>query len=387
MLSGGGTGGHITPIRSVAHKIKQHQPDATVIYVGERQGAFAHLLEDNPDVDRTYQIFAGKFRRYHGETFLQSLRDVRTIALNLRDALYTTFGIVQALYILLRIRPDAVFLKGGYVGVPIGLIASLLRIPFMTHDSDAVPGLANRLVSRWATLHATALNPSLYPSYASNKTVQTGVIVSDAFAFVDITKRRDFRKKLSIPNDAVVLFVTGGSTGALRINQAVAKLAPELLENHDNLYILHQTGKGKGSVYGGFKHERLSVLEFLDELHVYSGAADVIITRAGANTLAEFGCQGKACIVIPSPHLAGGHQLKNAQHLAEIGAVSVVDQQDIKDDQDVLVQEIETLITSEEARLKLASRLHKTAVLDAADRIAKHLLTINSAEQSTVKRV
>jgi UDP-N-acetylglucosamine--N-acetylmuramyl-(pentapeptide) pyrophosphoryl-undecaprenol N-acetylglucosamine transferase len=157
LLSGGGTGGHITPILAVAHQLKQQDPTVKTVYVGEHGGKFASLLDGNTDIDEIKTIFAGKLRRYHGDSWFKRLFDVRANLLNLRDLFLFGVGLLQSLWLVKKINPDVVFLKGGFVGVPVGLSAALWHKPFVTHDSDALPGLANRIVSRWAKYHATGM--------------------------------------------------------------------------------------------------------------------------------------------------------------------------------------------------------------------------------------
>lgn len=346
-----------------------------LVYVGERNGHFQALLADSA-IDETRQVLAGKYRRYHGESWLARLTDIKTIALNVRDGFYFIGGFIQALRILRQVRPDVVFLKGGFVGVPIGLAAALYRIPIMTHDSDATAGLANRLVSRWTSLHATAFPPDQYP-YPQEKTKETGVIVSNKYEKVDEAKKRRYRRHISIPDDALLLLVTGGSTGAQSINDAMQEVAPRLLQQYNDLYIVHQAGKGKAVGYGAFSHDRLQIHEFLPELHIYSGAADVIIMRAGANTLAEFGVQAKPCIVVPSPHLSGGHQLANADWLAKKEAIRLVAQSTLKARSDTLHDAIVELLDYPDMRRKLARNIHKlSSSTQASSTIAQSLVQL-----------
>lgn len=382
LLSGGGTGGHITPIRSVAHDIKRLAPATEITYVGERNGRFAHVLEGNPDIDHTRRIFSGKYRRYHSESLLQKLTDVRTLALNTRDILFVALGIVQALYLLAVHRPQAVFLKGGYVGVPIGLAASLYRIPIVTHDSDAIAGLANRLVSRWVTVHATAMPIETY-DYPPEKTRQTGVIVSDEYQKVDADAQASFRHELAIDTTAKVLFITGGSSGAVEINRAVAAVVRDIVALDPRVYVIHQVGKGNQGIYShqGSDIERLEIHEFLDGLYKYSGAADVIVTRAGANTLAEFAVQAKPCIVIPSPHLAGGHQIKNADYVRTHNAAVVIDEAEMVSDSSVLLRAVSDVLLSDKKQKKLANGIHRLAQTDASRSIA--LLMLDVAQGDT----
>lgn len=384
LLSGGGTGGHITPILSVAHELKQLDPTIRIVYVGERGSKLRSMLQNSADIDETVTVFAGKFRRYHNESWLKRLLDVKTNVLNVRDALFVLFGLIQSVIVLGKYRPQAVFLKGGFVGVPVGLAAGVRKIPLVTHDSDAVAGLANRLVSRYVTLHATALPVEHYP-YPENKTLQVGVIVAKAYQWVDSSAKSKAKQELGIPKEAVLLLVTGGSTGAVAVNAAMEQLYEELFNKHSNLYIIHQTGQGKAGEPGAYdKYERLERLELLSAMHTYSEAADIIVMRAGANTLAEFAVQGKACIVIPSPHLPGGHQLKNAAYFNERNAAMVLDQAKIEKSPQLLASSLSKLITDKKLREQLAAAIHKEAHQDAGKQLAEML---HELATSTKKQV
>lgn len=365
--------------------MKRLAPVTEITYIGERKGRFRHVLAGNPDIDHTQQIFSGKYRRYHGESLIQKLTDIKTVTLNIRDAFFVILGIAQALYLLAVRRPNVVFLKGGYVGVPIGLVAALYRIPIVTHDSDAIAGLANRLVSRWTTVHATALPVDTY-NYPLQKTRQTGVIVSDEYQKIDAQARESFRRELAIDTSAKVLFITGGSSGAVEINRAVAAIVEDIIALDPRVYVIHQVGKGKQGVYThqGSEIERLEVHEFLDGLHKYSGAADLIVTRAGANTLAEFAVQAKPCIVIPSPHLAGGHQLKNADFMRTHGAAVVLDEAEMTTDPQVLLRAVSDVLLSDEKQQKLADTIHRLAPSDASRSIAQLLLDVAQGDRPPV---
>ncbi len=373
LLSGGGTGGHITPILALAHELKRLKPECETVYVGERKGAFMELTDSSKDIDSQYGIFAGKLRRYHGESWLRRILDIKTILKNLRDMAYVALGFFQSLNILRKEKPDVVFLKGGFVGVPMGLAAALKHIPLVTHDSDAVPGLANRVVSRWASMHATAL-PAEYYDYPADKTKMVGVLVDRSYQPVDSRAQAAFKQKLGLPKTHKLLLVTGGSTGAARLNKAVLKILPDLLKKISDLQVIHQVGKGKRAVYKRYSHERLEVLEFLSPMHEYTGAADLIITRAGANSLAEFGIQGKACVVVPNPDLTSGHQIKNAELLEEQGAAAVVTEDKLYDLQQGLLAVTETLLHDEKKLKELGSKIQKATVTDASQRLAALLV-------------
>ncbi len=373
VLSGGGSGGHITPILAVAHQLKAANADIKTVYIGEKGGVFKDLTDTSSDIDATFAVRAGKLRRYHGESWITRLLDVKTNLKNIRDVLYVIIGIFQAWRLLGKVKPSVVFLKGGFVGVPIGVAAGLRKIPIVTHDSDVIPGLANRLVSRWANVHATALPAEDY-AYPAEKVVQVGVLVEHAYEYVTPEKKQAYCKQIELPEQARVLLITGGSTGAQRLNEAIRAFIPELLETFSDLHVIHQVGKGKQGVYDGFTHERLHVLEFLRPMYVYMGSADVVVARSSANTIAELGVQGKASIVVPSPFLTGGHQLENAKRLEAQGVALVVQEQDMLNSQIGLLAKISKLFTNDQERLALAKAIHAEVIPNAAERLAGVLL-------------
>jgi len=317
------------------------------------------------DFDAQYRVFAGKFRRYNGESWLKRLFDVKTNLLNLRDFFLFLMGTVESWFLLRKLKPDVILLKGGFVGVPVGL-AARNRVPLITHDSDALPGLANRLVGRWAVYHATGMPPEYY-SYPKEKSRYVGVIVGADYQLVTPELAKQYRQQIGLPADAEVLLITGGSSGAASINEALVAVASTVLAKHPKLYIIHQVGNGNERVYGDFTHERLKVYGLLQNFYQYSGAADVIATRAGANTIAEFGVQGKACIVIPNPLLTGGHQLKNARYLEEEKAAIVVDVEG-------LPGALKLLLTDPAKRRELGKHLEAITKKDAALTLAELLL-------------
>jgi UDP-N-acetylglucosamine--N-acetylmuramyl-(pentapeptide) pyrophosphoryl-undecaprenol N-acetylglucosamine transferase len=373
LLSGGGTGGHITPLLAVAHELKKLEPSCRVIFVGERNGKHEHFTEGNTDIDQYASIFAGKFRRYHGESWIKRVLDFKTIILNIRDAIMFIVGTLECLVTIKRLNPDIILLKGGFVGVPVGLAAAFWQIPYITHDSDTLPGLANRIVGRWAKLHATAM-PAEYYSYNPENIRHVGVLVGSMYHLVSGKDKLIYKQAQKIEKWGRVLLVTGGSGGAGNINKAMRSIVSKLLETYQDLYVIHQVGVGKGNEYEGFSHERLKVLELLKPMHEYSGAADLIVTRAGANTLAEFGIQGKACIVVPNPMLTGGHQIKNGQYLSQNHAALVLDEKQINQNAELLLDAIVSLLNDESARQSLANKLNSLTITDAATRLAEILL-------------
>lgn len=386
VLTGGGSGGHITPILAVAAELKHRKPHARLIYIGQIGDKLGDMPAADEHIDEVYSVRAGKFRRYHGEGLLQLL-DIPTFLKNVRDFFYVLAGILQSRKLLRTLEPDVIFVKGGFVGVPVGLAAAQLRIPYVTHDSDAIPGLANRIIGRWADRHAVALPKEVY-SYPANKTVTTGIPLRETFVPVTTGLRAKYRRQIDVPEKASLLFVIGGGLGAQRVNRAVVEAVPHLLGEFRDLRVVHVTGHANQAEVSGLYSERLSraeqgrvrVLGFVTEVYQYSGAADVIITRAGATNLAEFAQQGKACVIIPSPFLTGGHQLKNAQYLADQGAAVVLSESELAADPNRLAKRTSELFHNPAELRQLGERLAAFAKPRATEELADILLAAIKTE-------
>ena len=373
LLTGGGTGGHIIPLLAVADELKKQDSSVTLSYIGEQGSKFAHLTESSELFVNRELIFAGKFRRYHDDSLIDKILDFKTNLLNLRDAFLAVIGTVQAILILRKLRPNIIFVKGGYVGVPVGLAAALLGIPFITHDSDTIPGLANKIISRWALLHATGMPVELYP-YPSTKTAYVGIPVSSDFKPADSKRTLAAKKKLSLPKDSQLLVITGGSQGSKRINESVRGIVEELLAKYPTLHIVHHVGQGNESIYSGFAEPRLHVEPFIEAFSEVVTAADVVVTRGGANSLTELGIVGKPTVVIPSPFLSGGHQLKNAEYLEKRGAILNLEEEKVQSNPSVLIDAISKLLTDKKAAEALSKTLRSITKHGAANEIAKLLI-------------
>lgn len=311
------------------------------------------------------------------------LIDVKTLALNFRDFFRVIGGILASRRILKKLKPDVVFSKGGYVAVPVGIAAHWRHIPIVTHDSDAIPGLANRIIGRWASLHATGMPAQNY-SYPKGTVRYVGIPIDDRIKPVSKADQADFKRQIGFLKDSLVLLVAGGGLGAQSLNEKLIAIAPELLVANPKLRIVHLSGRQHEKAVSGQYADSLErdmidqvkVIGFTDEFYKYSGAADLVVTRAGATVLAELAAQHKACIVVPSPVLTAGHQLKNAQILGNSGLAEVV-----ANDAEprVLRGAINSLLGSQRRRDSYAQKLGATAHTDAAQKLAKILF--ETAEQ------
>jgi UDP-N-acetylglucosamine--N-acetylmuramyl-(pentapeptide) pyrophosphoryl-undecaprenol N-acetylglucosamine transferase len=369
LVTGGGSGGHITPVLAVAHELKRLRPDAQVTYVGQTGDSLVDIPEQDASIDRVVTVRAGKFRRYHGEGLKQFL-DVVTLYKNLRDAVWLLIGTWQSFWLLVRERPDVIFTRGSFVSVPVCLAAKLRGIPFITHDSDAIPSLTNRLIGRWARVNAVALPKDIYP-YPPQKTVTVGVPISYKFHLLKPAEVTALRERLHLAGAEQVVLMTGGGLGAVRINEAVLACASDLLARYPKLHLVHIAGRlDEDRVRQQYKQvlpskqqSRVTVKGFVVNLYEYSGVADVIITRAGGNAMAEFAAQAKPC-------------LKNAQVLAARKAVRVVGEDVLAEDRHALMPALTDFLDHPDKAASFGRKLASLAQPNATHLLAMVLLEV-----------
>lgn len=267
-----------------------------------------------------------------------------------------------------------------FVALPVGIAAKIKRIPIVTHDSDVVPGMANKVLGRWAVMHTTGMPSELY-SYPKSSTRYVGIPIDKRIKHVSGSLQRALKEDIGVKKGNQLLLVAGGGLGARDINEKIIAIAPDLLATNQHLQLVHITGQKNELEVKQLYQIRLKkeyrgkvlVLGFTEDFYKYSGAADLIISRAGATTLAEFATAGKACLLIPSPFLAGGHQLKNATSLSKIGAVEVIDNDATAQ---VLLDKTLDLLKDNVKRQRLAKKLSATATDNAALKLARILVDV-----------
>ncbi len=304
-MTGGGTAGHVTPHFALAPEFDKKS--WSYFYIGSR-GIEKDLVTSRGI--RFYTISTGKLRRYLS---LDNLLDVFKVLL----------GCVQAFFILLFHRPSVVFSKGGYVAVPVAVAARILFIPVVSHESDVTPGLATKIIAKFAkrmiyTFPATG-------KYLASSALQTGTPIRPELF--------DGNRKLGLkfcgfsPSELPVILVMGGSQGAMKINAALESILPELVKNYR---VIHLTGAGKGL---SFKHENYAGFEYLkDELSDVIAAADIVVSRSGANSIFEFLALRKPMLLIPLEEGSRGDQVLNAGEFEKSGWARVLREKELTAD-------------------------------------------------------
>lgn len=324
---------------------------------------------------RVDTIVAGKLRRYHHLSLLQHLTIPSVIFPNIRDVIFVIIGTLQSIIKLLIWRPDVVFTKGGYVCLPVGWAAALLRIPLVVHDSDAHPGLTNRLLARFATTIATGA-PLEYYSYPKSKSVYVGTPIDASFHRVSKAEQRDLKVALNVNPDRPLIVVTGGGLGARIINDAVARQLNEYLAIADLILISGNDQYDELRATTPANDARFQLHGFVSKnMREMLAAADVVIARAGATTLLELAGLGKPTILVPNGRLTGGHQLKNAKVYSDAHAVVVVNDEQFADSEDTsLLDATHRVLNDTSLQVTLAQNIYAFAKPQAAHDMAKIIL-------------
>ncbi|NRA43652.1 MAG: undecaprenyldiphospho-muramoylpentapeptide beta-N-acetylglucosaminyltransferase [Oligoflexales bacterium] len=299
VLTGGGTAGHVIPHIALLPFLRQEKWD--LVYLGSN-GIERELIGKSGIKFKT--IAAGKLRRYFS---LKNFSDFFKVAL----------GCIQSLFLLIWIKPNLVFSKGGFVSVPVTFAAWLLKIPVITHESDQTPGLANRIILRFAKKILYSF-PETARHLPSDKAIYTGTPIRRELFTGDPGrgyKVCGFSEKSEKP----IILVMGGSLGALKINQALKECIDTLIEDYR---IVHITGKGKGI---DFQHPDYQAFTFLgEELKDIFAITDFVIARAGANSIFEFLALHKPMLLIPLEAGSRGDQILNANSFAKEGWAKVL---------------------------------------------------------------
>lgn len=314
VVAGGGTGGHIYPALAIARGLQEKYPGAEILYIGTENGLEAEIVPR-----------AGfPFRSIR----LSGLRRRLTVK-NLFILWRAGAGIIEAQRIIRNFKPSAVIGTGGYVCGPVVMAASSLRIPTLIHEQNALPGITNRLLSFFATRVAVTFEDSIMRFPRRAKVKLTGLPVRPEVVTAD---RCRARQNFGVQPEQMLVLSFGGSQGARSINRAMAKVLKEF-QKERQVSFLHVTGQAQYQEFLTYcRRENLSdlsgnnmrIVPYLHEMPEALAAADLVICRAGAATLAEITVRGIPSILIPYPYATGNHQQYNARALVDRGAAEMI---------------------------------------------------------------
>ncbi|OGE82179.1 MAG: hypothetical protein A3B10_02195 [Candidatus Doudnabacteria bacterium RIFCSPLOWO2_01_FULL_44_21] len=356
LLTGGGSGGPVSPVLAVAEAIKKVHPKTQFLFVGTKKGPEREMVEQVGI--RFVSIPASKWRRYFTWR-------------NILAPIVLLFGFFSAYFVVSKFRPNVVFSAGGFVGVPVCWAAKIFKIKIVIHQQDARVGLANKLVAPFADQITTTFEGTAKQFYSGsglfdNKLKPRAEWVGNPVRPTLQTSKADVNKYFQLHDRLPILLVLGGATGSDQINQLIEKILPQLIKSHQ---VVHQTGKNKN--YIKFKdpnYHAFELIPFLEYAAILK-AAHLVIARAGLSTIAELSALGKTAIIIPMPQT---HQEDNAKILIYTNSAVVLFGQSANSDN--LIRAINHLKFNPTSAKTLAANISQLMPKDAADRIAKIVL-------------
>lgn len=372
LLTGGGSGGHVYPLLSVAESLQSvaHSPhtEYEIHYFGPSDIYSAKLAEAGIVL---HKITSSKIRRY-----------ASGILANIFDLPRFIFGLLQAFVKMFWLMPDVIFSKGGPGAYPVVLAGWFYRIPVMIHDSDATPGLTNLLSARFSRRIAVSFDRAA-KYFNPKKTIVTGSPLRRAL----LESRPDSaraKEDLGFDPTLALVVVLGGSQGSQRINEFVAL---NLLELIKDVQIYHQAGSASyldikkitqaellGVSIAEELHTRYQLLPYVDDMKTVLAAADLVVSRAGSGSIFEIASFGKPSILIPLHESANDHQRTNAYEYARLGAAVVIEESNFQPA--IFLNQIRDILTHPETVQKMSAAASAFFHPGAEEEIAKELLIL-----------
>ena len=348
LLAGGGTGGHLFPAIAVAEQIKELKPEAEILFMGTKNKIEGRLV---PQLGYNFKSIwiKGISRKFTLENLLFPVKLI--------------VSAIQSLIINFRFQPAVAIGSGGYVAGPSIWGASIIGAKIILIEQNSYPGLTTRLLEKYADEIHISFEDS--KKYLRNLDIVklTGNPVRKNLGFAS---KEDATNKFELNTNKKTILVLGGSLGARSINNAVSSIVKKIDEQ--NLQLIWQTGKIYFKQFNVYRSKNIKVLQFIDDMNLAYAAADLVVARAGATTIAELLYLGKPAVLVPSPNVAENHQYINAKALADKNAVILLEDKNLNSE---LLSTIMEIITNE---LKLKDLSRNTLALanpDAAKVIAE----------------
>lgn len=373
LLVGGGTGGHIVPILNLCYEFWRRRSNLKIVTVG-----------GDSAIDK--KLYFGRNNHYT----LKTGKLHRNITLdNLIQLLLLFWGIAYAWFLLIKIKPDLIFSKAGYVSLPIILWAKILKIPYFIHESDIVMGASNKFASGGAQKIFVGFPTEYYSKMYRNKLKYVGQILP-----LDVIDLKNHLFNFEFKNSRPVIFVTGGSQGAKNINKAIFEILPELLSDYN---VIHHTGsidydkaiKIRSSLDQKLRNNYFispfltKAAKNIDMMKSAINQSDLVIARASATTLAEISALKKAMVIIPYRYAAGDHQSRNAAYYKRHRAAVVISDQKLNGND--LKKQIDTLFLKRSLMKEMGKRAFYLQKLDCLSIITSEInKNLNTGEYEEI---
>ncbi|MBQ8515000.1 MAG: undecaprenyldiphospho-muramoylpentapeptide beta-N-acetylglucosaminyltransferase [Ruminococcus sp.] len=360
LLAGGGTGGHINPALAIASIIQAHDPEAEFLFAGTPNGMEARLVPQSG-----YQLASIEVAGFQRKISLNNIKR------NAKAVYYLAKSGKRARQIVSDFKPDIAIGTGGYVAGPVIRMAAKMGVPCAIHEQNAFPGVTNKMLSQNVDHVMLTVKEALeYMEFDCPYTV-TGLPVRSGISH---KTKEEARRELGFDDNLCILSF-GGSLGAGCINEVMEEMIPwhvrqDLKINHIHGY----GGMGRDTFPAAMEEagipmrsKRLRITEYINDMDTCLAAADLVICRAGASTLAELEAAGKASILIPSPIVAGNHQFHNANVLGKAGAAIVIEQKNVTIEG--MIGHVKKLYEKPERLAEMSRRAASLQITDTPDRI------------------
>ena len=357
IMAAGGTGGHVYPAIAIADAFIEKHPDSKVLFVGTRD-----RMEWQTVPKYGYEIKSVWISGFHRSFTIQ----------NLIFPLKLIISILQSFAILRSFRPDMVIACGGFASGPIGWAAVKMGIPLILQEQNSYPGVTNRILAKQASIIFTAFDDAA-KFLPKEKVHLTGNPVRSK---LQKASRYTALTSLGFHSENPVLLVMGGSGGALALNEVMIQQLDKL-HNELGLQMIWQCGdkylKGIINRIDTENYPNLILTDFIEDMSTAYGAADLVVTRAGAGTCSELMAVGLPAVLVPSPNVAGNHQEKNAQSLAASGAAKILTENKLDRE---FTSTVKMLIYDHKALEQMSDAMLKMAKPDAAQQIVENISTL-----------
>lgn len=363
LLAAGGTGGHVYPAIAIADSVRKINSHSEILFVGTRDRMeWEAVPKSGYDIKSVW--ISGFHRRLTPQNMLFPFKLITSI--------------LQSYSILKSFKPDVMVACGGFTAGPVGWVAAKLGIPIVIQEQNSYPGVTNRLLAKHASSIFIAFKDAQQYFPKGNITL-SGNPVRGELTSVD---PKLALSSFGFNNQSPVLLILGGSGGALALNQIMKEKIDEL-HNRGGLQIIWQCGK---KYYEDLAREidlesyqNLRLMEYIDDMPAAYGAADLVVTRAGAGTCSELMILGQPAVLVPSPNVAGDHQAKNAKSMVEAGAAVLLAENELDKK---FTSTITSLIENEKQLRKMSDAMLSLAKPAAANTIAKEIYNIAQKQEA-----
>ncbi len=363
IIAGGGTAGHINPGLAIA-KYLRDKKGAEILFVGTKKGFESKLVPLEGFTLETITV-----RGFRRKLSLDTFKAIKELF----------FGLFQSKKILKEFKPDIVIGTGGYVCGPVLFMASRLKIPTLIHEQNAIPGVTNKILSRFVDTVAISFSES-EKYFKTKNIILTGNPIRNDILEVD---RQSARLEIGIEADRKLAVIFGGSRGAEKINKTVSDMLVNCYSEKD-FDIIYATGESQFRKISEMLWHKIpgsvKILPYIYDMAQVMSSADLVVSRAGAITISELTALGVPAILIPSPYVTANHQEHNARALEKAGAAVVITENELKPE--ILYDLMKNMINDEETLITMSKNSKNIAKLEATEEICSIVMKMTGNPES-----